>query len=176
MLEVAYDLRFEVVELAPRRGNILFGHAECKIFQTYKTVIAAFQLCLEHFYKFVANIVESVVLILNVNTLFVGFRVIGNVHISKLNVKAVIEIIVKIAELLKDRLLILGTRQLIVNIVEAYSLGIIIIGYLTHAVLEYLLVRYGFLRGIRVLVIVFDLCYFLMRPLFFFLCKRLLRR
>lgn len=85
------------------------------------------------------------------------------------NIKAVVKVIVKIAELLKDRLLIFGTRQLIVNIVEAYSLGIIIIGYLTHAVLEYLLVRYGFLRGIRVLVIVFDLCYFLVCPLLFFL-------
>lgn len=120
---------------------------------------------------------DNEILLLEINKELFFISDIGlRIHISKLNIKAVVKIIVQIAELLKDCLLILVSRQLIIDVVEADSLGIIIIGHLTHAVFKHLLVRYGFLRGIRVLVIVFDLCYFLVRPLFFFLCKRLLRR
>lgn len=114
-----------------------------------QAVVAPGELAAQHVCILGADAVKVIVLRGNVDALLKDFRVCRQIKEAELEVNRRVEVIQKIAPAVKERLLVLVLRELVVDILKLNRPRIARIRDAADAVRVHALIGDGFLRGMR---------------------------
>ena len=146
-LEIVENICFDALQLWPRLSHAVRFHRKGDVLAAHQAVVALRQLILQHLRIFHANIIEIIALWRNADHALKLCHVGLVIDEGELEVDRAVKVVEKITPVLEDRVLVLILRKLVVNIVEAYRLGIELVVHPADAVAPHLPVGNGTLCG-----------------------------
>ena len=146
--EVVEDVGFNAFELRLCRAERVRLNAEGDVLPLDQSVVALGELALQHSGIFGANVVEGVLLCRNVDALAKLIEACLLVDEGELDENRAVEVVQKVAPVLKDGSFILVLRKLVVDVLKADGLGIEPVIHLANTVAAHLHIGNGLLSGL----------------------------
>ena len=149
LAEVVQQIQFDAFQTGLGGFVGIRFNAESQVFLFLQAVVAPGELAAQHIRILGADAVKVIVLRGNVDALLKDFRVCRQIKEAELEVNRRVEVIQKIAPAVKERLLVLVLRELVVDILKLNRPRIARIRDAADAVRVHALIGDGFLRGMR---------------------------
>ena len=147
--EIVDDVQFDSFQAGLRCFDIVSVDAKRDVLAFRKAVVAFLKLVLKHGGIFFPDMVEVIFLGRNEHTLLKCVQTDSKVVEGKLNRDRWIEIIEEVTPSAENRRLIFVLRELIIDILEFYSFGVMVIVNEAYAVRPHSLIRNRLLGRVR---------------------------
>ena len=146
-LEVSQHIRLNAFQSGLGLLQTVRLHAKRDVLGLGQAVVPLGELAFQHIRVFLPDAVEGVLLVGDVNGLALFLHIGGLVEERELDLDGGIKIIEEIAPILKDQVLVLVLRQLVIDVVELHLLGVVTLRHHADTVPAHLPVGDGLLGG-----------------------------